>query len=253
LFVGHISPFWSAISNVVPYMHINMKSLVGTGQNILFWFDIWYGEILFYIQFPNLFAKAKSPLTLTVVQVWNLGNFNVPLTRGASLLLRAEKAHVHSIMVDLSVNFVGNDSCVWSLDTKGIFLVRSMYLFFMNSGCINYSMNCLWELKLPLKVCCFFWLVVQNKIFTTDNLSRKGWIGPLSCVFCHVNESVNHLFFACPFMSDFWGAFNICNIQQIRLKLTSLNDLWDSALHLSGLDRRFTLSVIAVIFLGLME
>jgi zinc-binding in reverse transcriptase len=188
-------------------------------------FDIWYGEVSFYIQFSNLFAKTKSPLTLTMAQVWNLGKFKVPLTRGDSLLLRVEKAHVHSIMVDLSVNFVGNDSCVWSLDTKGIFLVRSMYLFFMNGGCINYSMNYLWELKLSLKVRCFLWLVVQNKILITDNLSRKGWIGPLSCVFCPVNESVNHLFLTCPFMSDFWGAFNICNIHQIRPQLTSLNDL----------------------------
>jgi zinc-binding in reverse transcriptase len=60
-------------------------------------------------------------------------------------------------------------------------------------------------MKLPLKVRYFFWLVVQNKILTADNLSRKGWIGPLSCVFCQVNESMNHLFFACPFMSDFLG------------------------------------------------
>jgi hypothetical protein len=96
----------------------------------LFWFDIWYGEVPFYIQYPNLFAKTKSPLTITMAQVWNLGNFKIPLTRGASLLLRAEKAQVHYIMVDLSLNFVGNDSCVWSLDTKGIFSIRSLYLFF---------------------------------------------------------------------------------------------------------------------------
>jgi hypothetical protein len=67
-------------------------------------------------------------------------------------LLRAEKAHIHSIMVDLSVNFIGNGSCVWSLNTKDIFSVRSMYLFFMNDGCINYAMNYLWEVKLSLKV-----------------------------------------------------------------------------------------------------
>jgi hypothetical protein len=85
LFVGRISPFWSAISKVIPYMRINMKYLVGPGHNILFWFDIWYGELPFYIKYPNLFAKAKSPLTITLAQIWNLGNFKIPLTRGASL------------------------------------------------------------------------------------------------------------------------------------------------------------------------
>jgi hypothetical protein len=71
LFVGCISLFWSVISKAVPYMRINIKSLVGTGNNILFWIDIWYGEFRFYIQFPNLFVKVKSPLTLTVAHIWN--------------------------------------------------------------------------------------------------------------------------------------------------------------------------------------
>jgi zinc-binding in reverse transcriptase len=123
-----------------------------------------------------------------------------------------------------------------------------MYLFFMDGGCINYSMNCLWELQLPLKVRCVLSLVVQNKVFTTDNLCQKGWVGPLSCVFCSVNESVNHLFLTCPFMFDFWCAFNTCNIHKVKLQLTLLSDLWDSALQLSGLDRGFALSVLVVIF-----
>jgi hypothetical protein len=49
-------------------------------------------------------------------------------------------------------------------------------------------------------------------------------------------------------MSDFWGAFNIYNIWQIRLQLTSLNDLWDSVVHLSGLNKIFVLSVLTVVF-----
>jgi zinc-binding in reverse transcriptase len=118
----------------------------------------------------------------------------------------------------------------------------------MDGGCINYSMNCLWELKLSLKVRCFLWLVIQNKVLTTDNLCRKGWVGPLSCVFCSNNESVNHLFLICLFLFDFWCAFNTYNIHKVKLQLTLISDLWDSALQLSGLDRRFALSVLAVIF-----
>jgi hypothetical protein len=90
-----------------------------------------------------------------VAQVWNSSNFKIPLTRGASLLFWAEKSQVNSIMAALSANFVGNYTCVWSLDSKGIFSVRSMYLFFMDGGCINYSMSHLWKLNLFLKVCYF--------------------------------------------------------------------------------------------------
>jgi hypothetical protein len=48
-------------------------------------------------------------------------------------------------------------------------------------------------------------------------------------------------------MFDFWCAFNTCNIHKIKLQLTSLTDLWDFALQLTGLDRKFALSVLAVV------
>jgi hypothetical protein len=42
-------------------MRISLKRLVGSGDSILFWFDVWYEKVPFYILFPNLFIKAKTP------------------------------------------------------------------------------------------------------------------------------------------------------------------------------------------------
>jgi hypothetical protein len=39
---------------------------------------------------------------------------------------------VISIIDTLSANFVGYDTTIWSLDSKGVFTVRSMYLFFLD-------------------------------------------------------------------------------------------------------------------------
>jgi hypothetical protein len=50
-------------------MHINLKRLVGSDKSILFWFDVWFGEIPFYILFSNLFAKAKTPGVIIVAHV----------------------------------------------------------------------------------------------------------------------------------------------------------------------------------------
>jgi hypothetical protein len=111
-------------------MRINQKRLVGSGNSILFWYDIWVGEVPFYILFPNLFAEAKSSGLITLAQVWNNGNIKISLTRGASLLLRREKAEVISIITSLSANFLGHDSAVWSLTSIDMYTVRSMYLFF---------------------------------------------------------------------------------------------------------------------------
>jgi hypothetical protein len=89
--------------------------------------------------------------------------------------------------------------------------------------------------------------VLQNKIFTTDNLCEKGWVGTLSCVFCSVNETVNHLFLTYSFILDFRCTFNECNSINVHLKLSFISDLWDLALQLTRLDRQFILSIIAVI------
>jgi hypothetical protein len=60
-----------------------------------------------HLIFSNLFAKAKSSEIVTMAQVWNSDNINIPLTRGASLLLRKEKAQVISFLTALSNNFLG--------------------------------------------------------------------------------------------------------------------------------------------------
>jgi hypothetical protein len=140
---GALSFFWKSVISLVPVMCISLKRLVGSGESILFWFDVWYGEVPFYILFPNHFAKAKTPGLITMEQVWNKGNVKIPLTREASLLLRREKFEVISILTSLSDNFCGQDSAVWSLTSSGIYTVRSMYLFYMHTGFSNTNLLCL--------------------------------------------------------------------------------------------------------------
>jgi zinc-binding in reverse transcriptase len=117
----------------------------------------------------------------------------------------------------------------------------------MDGGCLNYSIIHLWKFKLYLKVHYFLWLVLQNKIFTTDNLCRKGWVGTLFCAFCSVNETINHLFLTCPFMLDFCFAFNEYNSRNVNLNLSFISDLWDPTMQLSGLDLHCALSIITVV------
>jgi zinc-binding in reverse transcriptase len=155
-------------------MRINKKRLVGSSTSILFWFDVWFREILFYILFSNLFTNAKSPGVITVVKIWNNGNIKIPLTRG-SLLLRWEKSEVISILSSLSDNFLGQDSAVWSLTSFGVYTVRLVYLFFMHTKSSNTNLLYLWELKISLKIKCFMWLVLHGKILTRSNLVQRGW------------------------------------------------------------------------------
>ena len=58
----------------------------------------------------------------------------------------------------------------------------------------------IWKFRIPLKIICFNWLSLSNRINTCDNLIKKGWIGPNWCCLCRsASASVDHLFHDCSF------------------------------------------------------
>jgi zinc-binding in reverse transcriptase len=54
-----------------------------------------------------------------------------------------------------------------------------------------------WTLLIPLKIKIFMWLVMHNKILTSDNLSKRIWINEVVCPMCVEPEYVSHLFLIC--------------------------------------------------------
>ena len=57
------------------------------------------------------------------------------------------------------------------------------------------------------------WFLFNKVILTKDNLAKRNWNGCKKCVFCDLEESIDHLFFTCPFAHFLWTivqyAFNI--------------------------------------------
>jgi zinc-binding in reverse transcriptase len=76
-------------------------------------------------------------------------------------------------------------------------------------------------------------MTLHNKILTKDNLKKRGWSGDHSCVFCSNPESVDHLFFHCPFVIDFWSQLLNSHPQRRQLRVSSLLDFWNFYLSLS--------------------
>lgn len=64
----------------------------------------------------------------------------------------------------------------------------------------------IWFPQCPLKQRLFFWLTLQNKILTEDNLRKKRFMGPSRCVLCKIEmKIVNHLFIFCSFSRYLWS------------------------------------------------
>jgi hypothetical protein len=72
--------------------------------------------------------------------------------------------------------------------------------------------NCkmFWALELAANITIFLWLVMWGKILTKDNLKNNRWQGPTQCMFCAVDEGIDHLFFRCPVARLHLGCFHLC-------------------------------------------
>jgi len=63
-----------------------------------------------------------------------------------------------------------------------------------------------WKWNFPLKLECFFWLVVHNHILTWEILCKKGFHGLGRCNHClSFEEDAFHLFILCPFSCSVWN------------------------------------------------
>jgi hypothetical protein len=48
------------------------------------------------------------------------------------------------------------------------------------------------------------WFFHHKVLLTKDNLSKRNWDGSKTCCFCHKEETIQHLFFECPFAKVIW-------------------------------------------------
>lgn len=93
---------------------------------------------------------------------------------------------------------------IWEGTPKGRYLVASAYK-------AQYQMDTklvwakAWYHGLIPKINIFFWLLLQNRILTLDNLMKRGHIMPNRCILCkNQAETVDHIFIHCSFSREIW-------------------------------------------------
>jgi hypothetical protein len=115
------------------------------------------------------------------------------------------------------------DVFVWGSKSSGIFTVKSMYAALINNG--ERVSQDIWQTKLPMKIKIFMWYLKRGVTLTKDNLARRNWHGDKSCGFCHLSESIQHLFFDCYYAKFLWRSIHL--LFGIPPPL-SINDLFEN-------------------------
>jgi hypothetical protein len=82
--------------------------------------------------------------------------------------------------VQLTTN---NDVLKWGLTKSGQYMVKSMYLDYMDDH-TKYLHKYLWKIKVPLKIRVFMWFLNNKVLSTKDNLIKRKWQGTTKCCFC---------------------------------------------------------------------
>ena len=181
--------------------------MVGNGDKICFWEDLWWGNQPLCAQYLDLYRvtsirnlpislvrSPSPPSTLNLQFRRNLTNIEINHLQGLLFSI----AFVH-----LSLSTA--DSRYWSVSSTSLFTVKSFSLALSSSSNLTLFQPArfLWEAKASLKVKAFAWLVAHRKVNTNDLLQvRRPFksLNPQWCILCKgEGETIDHLFLHCPY------------------------------------------------------
>ena len=194
------SPFWKGLMKVRSDFFKRGSFVIGDGMNTRFWEDTWLGDSPLAQQYPLLYNIANHKQVLVAQALTQPLNINFRRTLTTNKW--EQWLHLVSRLMDVNLS-TEPDKFLWSLTTSGAFTVKSMYLDFLN-GHTKFLKKYLWKIKVPLKIRIFMWFLNRKVILTKDNLAKRNWNGNKCCSFCDAEETIQHLFFECPFAKLVW-------------------------------------------------
>jgi hypothetical protein len=198
-----VSQFWSGLVKVKEVFYKFFKRIVVSGNKTRFWEDVWHNGKPLSEDFPCLFSLSMNH-NITVQKVVSSFGGCLFFRRRLWGDLAREWCKLLDIIHGTNLS-PGDDRVSWSLSDKG-FSVKSLYNKLQTRIPVKVFSK-MWELKVLAKVKCFMWSLMWGKTLTKMNLLKRGWASDKQCMFCASDESIDHLFFACPLARFVWGLF----------------------------------------------
>ena len=117
---------------------------------------------------------------------------------------------------------------------------------------INFN-QIIWSAWAPPKCKFFSWLTVQDRIWTADRLSARGWPhNPTCSLCCSCPETGNHLFVDCRFTRRIWAALSFWlrepSLQPTNWTCTnSVHEWWSEMAAIRGVSRKGLKSLVILV------
>jgi hypothetical protein len=223
------SHFWAGLMKVKSDFLRFGTFTIKNGTQIRFWEDQWLGTTPLREQYPCLYHIVRHKQA-TVAEIFGCSTLSFSWRRdliGPKLI-----AWNHLLPRIANITLTQEpDEFRWNLLRSGQFSVRSHYLALIHVDVPNLNKR-LWKLKVPLKIKIFLWYMRRGVVLTKDNLAKRNWQGSVLCCFCHNDETIQHLFFKCPFARAIWSIVQVATNIYLPQSVSNLFGTW-----LWGLDK----------------
>ena len=190
---------------------------IGNGSKVLVGTNPWCGAKYYLKFFLGLFQSLRSKSIFILKDVAYFFSYASHFISKKTTYLNLSSVYVEewylyvkalsSIGVELTRK---SETLVYTRDEKrGIPTAKVVHGALIDESITITSrwwFHYLWKCNLPLKIKCFLFLFLENKLLTQDNYQKRGGIGTNMCILCcSTLEIVEHLFVSCSFTTQVWN------------------------------------------------
>ena len=201
--------WWKDVMHLSNIYRTISRCSIGNGAIACFWEDPWADGILATL-FPRIasFAKTSSTSVQEIMHYPDLDSiFFLPLSSQATEELQQLQMHIQNISYD-------DDAIdLWQPTWGSEYTSRKFYKHAFDNLDCHPVFKSIWKSKCTNRIKFFAWLLLVDRLNTKTMLTRRHIFvhNDELCVMCNTGaaETINHLFFTCPFARQCWAKINI--------------------------------------------
>ena len=208
---------WANLPVQVPgqvqtFFKLAIISVVGSGENTLFWMDRWLNGQSIVDLAPRLLAFVPKRIAnrRTVEEAMADRSWVMDIRGGLSVEVILDFLSLWDLIYDFQLQPDIEDSHIWRFSSSGQYSAKSAYENFFIGSTQFGPYERIWKSWAPPKCRFFMWLVAHDWCWTADRLARRGLPHPEQCLLCdQEEEAINHLLVSCVFTRQFWFFLSI--------------------------------------------
>ncbi|XP_024315682.1 uncharacterized protein LOC112271026 [Brachypodium distachyon] len=179
----------------------------GNGEALHFWYDPWLSEGSSLADLaPTLVSEISGrAFRLSVAEALHANGWLRAIHLELSFQALVDLLVVHDRVAEVILSD-DDDRFRWKWSDNGAHTASSAYAAFFRGRVLATGATEVWFSKAPTKCKTFMWLVLKNRCWTADRLSKRGLPHPARCPLCDQSDkTIDHLLLGCVVAREVWS------------------------------------------------